>query len=286
MKNTTYISTSCLKAPKIKSVIEQLANFGFSHLELSGGTENYPELEQDIVELKSKLNIDLMLHNYFPPPTEHFVLNLASLNAKVFDQSVEHCLRAINLSRKIGATKFAIHAGFLIDIQLSEIGKPITKTNLFDRDKALEKYAEGFNLLVKETGNSLQLYVENNVLSFSNYKNYDNVNPFLFTDVASYHELKSAVNFKPLVDLAHLFVSCNTLGLNYIEQRDFLCQQTDYLHISDNDGLHDTNQIIGNNRNVTFTKENISNKCVTLEVYDELNEVMKSLDLVNGILNA
>ena len=56
MKNTTYISTSCLKAPKIKSVIEQLANFGFSHLELSGGTENYPELEQDIVELKSKLN--------------------------------------------------------------------------------------------------------------------------------------------------------------------------------------------------------------------------------------
>ena len=74
-----YISTSCIKNnKKIKTSVEELAINGFSNIELSGGTEPYDQMEYDLLELKDKYNLNYRCHNYFPPPIEPFVLNLAS----------------------------------------------------------------------------------------------------------------------------------------------------------------------------------------------------------------
>ena len=55
-------------------------------------------------------------------------------------------------------------------------------------------------------------------------------NPLLLTDVQSYKELKK-FNFNLLLDLAHLKVSCRSLNLDFIQQANYLINETDYIHL-------------------------------------------------------
>jgi len=87
-----------------------------------------------LLELKDRYNLNYRCHNYFPPPKQPFVLNLASLNDETFQMSFDHLKKVIALSNRLGADKFAFHAGFFIDIKLNEIGKKLSRDNLFSRD--------------------------------------------------------------------------------------------------------------------------------------------------------
>ena len=42
-----FISTSCVKAKKIKESVKMLVDKGFKNIELSGGTEYYDDLQKD-----------------------------------------------------------------------------------------------------------------------------------------------------------------------------------------------------------------------------------------------
>ena len=96
-----YISSSCVKHIKIKDAVQDLVNNGFKNIELSGGTEYYNGFEDDLLELKNKYNLNYICHNYFPPPKEHFVLNLASLDDEIYNKTFEHLKNAIELSKKL-----------------------------------------------------------------------------------------------------------------------------------------------------------------------------------------
>ncbi|KKK58959.1 hypothetical protein LCGC14_3039190, partial [marine sediment metagenome] len=85
-----YISSACVQHEKIKDSVEKLAQNGFEHIELSGGTKYYEGYEQDLVELKNKYDLKYLLHSYFPPPKEDFILNLASLDDEIYQKSLKH----------------------------------------------------------------------------------------------------------------------------------------------------------------------------------------------------
>ena len=72
-----FISTGGFKTKTALESVELLSKNNISDIELSGGkySENYLK---DI--LKFKENCKFQVHNYFPPPKEPFVINLASLN--------------------------------------------------------------------------------------------------------------------------------------------------------------------------------------------------------------
>ena len=72
-----FVSSSCVEHTKIKDSILELASNGFGNIELSGGTEYYENYIEDLLVLKKTFNLRYLIHNYFPPPKEHFVLNLA-----------------------------------------------------------------------------------------------------------------------------------------------------------------------------------------------------------------
>ena len=120
-----YVSSSCSKQKKIGAAIRELAEHGFQDIELSGGTDYYEDYEDDIFDLKEKYNLNFLVHNYFPPPKEDFVLNLASLDDAIFERSFAHLCKAIQLSCLLGADKFGFHAGFYTDISVDEIGKAV-----------------------------------------------------------------------------------------------------------------------------------------------------------------
>ncbi|MFK8038660.1 MAG: TIM barrel protein [Crocinitomicaceae bacterium] len=284
----SYISSSCLKNKKIIDSINELVEFGFDAIELSGGTRPYAEMETDLIQAEKNLGVKFLLHNYFPPPQEDFVLNLASSNDTIRSMSLEHIKRSIDLSIKLDTKKFAFHAGFLMDIKVEEIGKKITNTKLSDKSKSYDTFCEAYTELIAFAGKDIKLYIENNVFSKSNHESFKGINPLMLTDLNSYKELKSYIDFNLLLDVAHLKVSANTLNLDFDRELIELFNKTDYIHVSDNDGKHDTNSAF--KKESTLYKQldllDWSNKTVTIEVYDSLGNVKSSMDNINKIINA
>lgn len=281
-----FISSSSIKSIKISNSVEALGKEGFKNIELSGGTQPYDRLKDDLLDLKAKYDLNYLCHNYFPPHVEPFVLNLASLDEKVFKLSFDHLLGAIKLSKDLGAKKFGFHAGFLINIPLGQIGKLISKQEFFNKEKALAQYISALEELKKYSEKyNVALYIENNVLSQTNYSNFDSQNPFFFTDYEGMNE--SLIDgVKPLLDFAHLKVSCNVLNLNFKNELKGILNETDYVHLSENDGLADQNKPINEDSSIfsVLSPSDLKNKVITLEVYGSLAELRHSYENVQKFI--
>lgn len=280
-----YISSSCVKNKTIKESVQEFVDSGFKNIELSGGTEYYDGFEDDLLKLKKKYNLNYICHNYFPPPKEHFVLNLASLDDEVYDKTFEHLTNAIELSKKLGARKFGFHSGFFIDIKVSEIGKKISKVNLFDKSKSIQRFCDGVKKLQSLSGD-LELYIENNVFSSTNAKTYENDNLFMLTNSSEYQELKNMINFNLLLDVAHLKVSSKTLELDFEEELSYMISQSDYIHISDNDALHDLNHKLQKDSNLVklLKKQDLKDKDFTLEIYDDMDAIKETYKILQEVI--
>ncbi len=276
-----YVSSSCVKHAKIRDSVQELAENGFQNIELSGGTEYYENFERDLIELKGEYNLNYRCHNYFPPPKKPFVLNLASLNDETFQMSFDHLKKVVALSNRLGADKFAFHAGFFIDIKLSEIGKKLSRDNLFDEKEAVERFCNAYKIIKKQAKN-VSLFIENNVFSKTNADTYDGENPFMMTNFNEYKSLKEKIDFNLLLDVAHLKVSAKTLRLDWEEEFENMMSVSSYIHVSDNDGFHDlNNQLTKTSSLLSMLKQSdTKNKDFTLEIYDEMNVIKKSYEVL------
>ena len=124
-------------------------------------------MKDKLCKFLNENDFNVRLHNYFPPPEEDFVVNIASLDKKISEKSINHCLKAIELSKKVNSEKFSIHAGFLIDPKSKEIGvmnKLAAVEKFFDKEKAINKMIETYELL-KNKDKNIKIYLENNVLA-------------------------------------------------------------------------------------------------------------------------
>ena len=283
-----YVSSSCVKVASIKQSVTLLAEEGIGNIELSGGTKYYSDFEHDLLFLQDKYDLNYTVHNYFPPPVEPFILNLATLDEKLYQQSLEHCQKALALCKKLGSKKYGVHAGFLIDFPPREAGKKIALRTLNDRKVALRRFSDAWARLNDQSGPDVALYLENNVFSQSNAKTYSGNNPFLMTDHEGYLELMEEADFTILLDLAHLKVSAQSLNLNFQEQARQLLPLTDYLHVSGNDGLHDQNLSVHIDGETVsaLTEADLSNKTITLEVYSGMGDILESYEAVEGLLRS
>lgn len=279
-----YISTSCLKNKSIKESIKQIVDFGYTNIELSGGTDYYPKLVDDILFLEDKYKLNLICHNYFPPPKEHFVLNLASLDLSTQDKSFKFLEKTIKLSDELKIKEFGFHAGFFLNIPLNEIGKKIQSQTLFNKQEAIVQFCKSYNKLDNLTKS--KLYIENNVISGPNYEKFGE-NIFMLTSSKDYFALKKLIKFDLILDVAHLKVSCNSLNLNFEEQLDCLIHETDYIHISDNSGVTDDNIGLKKDSQLYSLLSNYSlkNKKITLEVYDNsFKQIEETYNLISNLI--
>ena len=276
-----YVSSSCSKQKKISTAIRELAEHGFQNIELSGGTEYYEGYEDDIFDLKEKYNLNFIVHNYFPPPKEDFVLNLASLDDAIFERSLAQLRKSIRLASLLGADKFGFHAGFYVDISVDEIGKEISASHLCNTKEAYERFCRGFNL-IKSESKEIKIYIENNVYSKTNFDTYGLQNPLMLTSPAEYKELQQHIDFKLLLDVAHLYVSSQSLGFDFDSYLDQMIMETDYVHLSNNNGCHDQNNgFISNSKLLdNIRKKHLKNKIITLEIYTGLNSLRESFDCI------
>ena len=270
--NNIFVSSSCVNNRKISESVEELAKAGFSHIELSGGTNLYPNWKDELIQLKGRYGLTYRCHNYFPPPQKHFVLNLSASDDEVRERSISHVLEAISLSQELGAKEYGVHAGFRFQPDYKKLGQQFDAVDLQEEDEAIERFAvawEELKLVAEEKG--VKLYVENNVFSSANKRAFGNVNPFLATDSHSIAKLNDACEINLLLDIAHLKVSCESLSKSFEDELKHLMPKTDYLHFSDNNALADTNQGFTNSSEIyhLLKKYDYSEKTITLEVYDD-----------------
>lgn len=274
-----YISSACVKSNTIKEAVEELVSHGFRHIELSGGTNYYEGLVADLLEVQAIYDLKFICHNYFPPPSVPFILNLASLDKEINQKSLDHIKKSINLSRCLGATRFAFHAGFILDFSLAEIGKRIKKRKLYNRQKAEQIFIKNLQIIDNYAAKKqIDVYVENNVLSQVNKSTYFPDNPFFFTNTEDYQLISKVSNLSPLLDIAHLKVSTHSLGLDFETELNKLLPLTDYLHVSDNDGLEDSNLGVSKNSSLyrQLKKLDLSNKIITIEVYEGMDKIKET----------
>ena len=280
-----YISTSCIKAKKIYSAVKVLADEGYTNIELSGGTEYYNGYQNDLIRLQNEYNLNYLIHNYFPPSSTEFVLNLASQNEDIFQNSIDHLLSAITLSKLLKADRYSFHAGFFLDLNPSEIGKDIKQRNFLKTNNSVERFCEGFKLLKNKAG-TLKLYLENNVYSRKNWKLFKDNSPFMLTNFKDYLDLKRKIDFNLLLDVAHLKVSSYSLNLDFDRELNNMIQESDYIHISENNGMEDQNNRLLEKGGILSKLKNydLSDKILTLEIYKSLNLIKESYNLMNETL--
>jgi len=280
-----YVSSSCSNQKKIGAAIQELAEHGFQNIELSGGTGYYEGYEEDILRLKEKYSLNFLVHNYFPPPKDDFVLNLASPNDAIFERSLEHLRRAIRLACLLGAEKFGFHAGYYADISVDRIGKAISAGHLSNTRQAYERFCKGFKLISNES-KRLRIYVENNVYSKINFAAYGLRKPAMLISPTEHRELQEHIDFKLLLDVAHLYVSSKTLGFDFDSHFDQMIMETDYVHLSDNDGYHDQNASFTTDSRLLnrIEKRHLKNKTITLEIYTGIDGLKTSFDHISRIV--
>lgn len=237
-----FISTGGYSSVSLFNATKTLLDKGFTNLELSGCRWSTGDLDE-ILKLRSP-NLNFQPHNYFPSQEIPFVLNLASLNETINEQSLRHCERGIKLSKDFGQKYFSVHAGFLIDPQVEELGKTILKRKLNNRDLSIEKFINNINYLSKYASQQqVRLLIENNVLNQANVTEFQN-NPLLMVDPQECFKIMNEFSGRVgmLLDVAHLKVSANSLGFLPVDTINECNHFIEGYHLSDNNGLVDENK--------------------------------------------
>ena len=126
------------------------------------------------------------------------------------------------------------------------------------------------------------IFIENNVFSKTNSETFNGENPLMMTNFSEYKALKEKIDFQLLLDVAHLKVSANTLGLNWENEFENMMNESNYIHISDNDGFHDLNNQLKKSSSLLamIRQADTFNKDFTLEIYDDMYAIKTSYEFL------
>lgn len=240
-----YVSSGAFGEATLPGMLERAAEWGVRRIELTAGMA---PVADPLAALGSAGDIAFLIHNYFPPPAEPFVLNLASEDPETLARSRGHCRAAIRLSAALGAPAYSVHAGFAADVRPEHLGRRIPADRMTDRGRAAGIFAESVReLLDHAQAAGVRLCIENNVVSAPNLVGGENAMLLLATapELTAFAAEIASPWLGLLIDVGHVKVTCRTLGL---DPRRFLADvapHTSILHLSDNDGRADTNGAFG-----------------------------------------
>lgn len=206
-------------------------------------TSSFP-FQENVDRIFRQASVPRLPHNYFPPPAEPFVLNLASTDPDTRERSMAHCQQGIRLAQEAKSPFYAAHAGFCLDPHPHQLGHPLEVDQPFDRAVHWELFLDAVrNILAETQSTGVTFLIENNVLASFNLSPQGD-NPLLCATPEEMISLVKTIDherFGLLLDTAHLKVSAATLGFDLHTAVHDLQPYIKGIHHSDNDGQSDTN---------------------------------------------
>lgn len=274
-----YVSTSCLGKKSVIEVLDAYKANGIKSIEL-GSTHNYvEELEEWLADFAQTNGTEFLVHNYFPPAKEPFILNLASQSNLILERSIEHAKNAINLCNKLGSELYTFHAGFLAepDMSFKFSGEKVPYKTAFDTFVSAVKEVDEH---ARDLG--VKLAIENNV---PNTKNSGLVDDFLLmqkpSEFKALFEQISSDNVGMLLDFGHLKVSAHWLKFDRQEMIDNFTDKIFAVHAHDNEGEVDTHGNITENSWFLDSLSKFSSVPIVLESTGlSIEEIKKSVELL------
>ncbi len=242
MKRPVYISSSCIKGERIGDVVEVLAQAGITRIELSGGMAYYGSIADDLLRLKDEYGLDYLVHGYFPPPEEDFIIDLINDRERAFAFLRE----AIGISQRLGAGLYSTHAGFTVDVLPLTRGGTLSGEPPADKRKAEEiLYNNLRNLMAEVVGPDFRFAVEN-MYPLMGREDYALL--AVPEDMLRFLEFsRDYPNLGMVLDMGHLNLSASVVGFDRMEfAREVMKGYGDRvfeMHISENDGSFDAHCI-------------------------------------------
>ncbi len=217
-------------------------------LEFTANFRFRPTLSDEVLAAKSA-GAPLLVHNYFPPPVQSFVLNLAATDPAIRKASHALCRHGLELTAKLGAPFYSVHAGFAMNLTPDLLGRPGQQAQIPDAclipraeaDAAFEESVRELLGMAETLG--VTLLLENNVVS-ATHVNAGRGDSLLLThpdECRDFFAKHRNPRLGLLLDTGHAKVSGQTLGFApegfFAKCREPLAA----LHLSDNDGVVDSN---------------------------------------------
>jgi len=243
MGSDVYVSTAAFQADRLAPILELAHQASLTCVELSSGVPWEPGLLETVRNARGSFRY--LVHNYFPPPAQPFVLNLAAAEPAVRAQSVAHCRQAIELCAELEASFYSVHSGLACMPAPEELGRPLTHRPRVSLDQAHELFVESLGTLCRHAARfGVELAIENNVIAPFNLTEGKNQLGLCARakEVVKTIEDVGAGNLKCLVDTGHVKVTARTLGFDPGEFVRIVAPHVAAFHLSENDGEADTNQ--------------------------------------------
>lgn len=286
-----YFSTSSFTSRDITSTLANCQENGLTNIEL-GSSVLYSD---DIIAIihERRHNFNFLVHNYFPPPSEPFVLNLASTDPVIHRQSIDLCRGAIDLCAELGVPFYSVHAGFAFHLTPAMLGDPVAQSRLdpsllISREKAYEIFVETVRELSQYAlRKNIQFLIENNVVT-KEFLIRGRKSPLLLADTEEitrfFADVKDS-NIGLLLDAGHAKVTATAQGVRPESFFEDLGPYVRALHLSDNDGTRDTHQSFdGNVWFAPFLKDMASLPMV-VEVYRmPLEKMLKQRQILEQLI--
>ncbi|HEX5826184.1 MAG TPA: sugar phosphate isomerase/epimerase family protein [Candidatus Limnocylindrales bacterium] len=243
-----HVSTTGFTERRLGDILSRAAAEGIGAIELSDVRD--PDLS--VLEPARDAGTSFLVHNYFPPPADPFLLNLASPDPDNLERSRAHCRAAIDLSARLGAPAYGAHAGFAYDLPPALLGHPaeqaaIPLDAIEGRDRTLGRLVESARLLA-EHGESrgVRFLLENHVCSPLSGEAGRRMLPACTPgDLVELVDAVAHPWFGILFDTGHAMVSAGTFGFSAEGMLEAVAPHVGGLQLSVNDGIADQHQPFG-----------------------------------------
>jgi sugar phosphate isomerase/epimerase len=231
-----FVSTACIPIKEsVRSRISSYRQCGLDAIELGASVSVN---EEDLAQI-AEVQCNFLVHNYFPPPQEPFVLNLASQDDDIRQRSLDLVFKALDLTVQLGAPFYSVHAGFITDptsFGTTSFVFPMP-TSSSEKQAAVTRFKASLEKVSSRAQElSLQTLVENNVCT------EDLRGKLLFQTadeiLGVFHDL-SLSNLGLLLDTGHLNVTAHTFDFDRMRFVERVAPYVRAFHISDNDGTED-----------------------------------------------
>ena len=236
-----FVSTSCLSnkydLSQILSIYDELA---IRNIELGICKDS----TLDVAKLIKKHDFNYIVHHYFPPSKEPFIVNLASQSKQILEKSVNQIIKSIDFCADFNINLFSFHAGFRVD---PDINLKFSFSNIPEYETSFDTFKESVEKIVDYAERrSVKVAIENNVLS--EYNLVDGRNKLLLMcELWEFGRLFSEISSKNLgvlLDIGHLKVTANLLKFGADEFIHELKDKTFAVHVSENNGIVDEHRCL------------------------------------------
>jgi sugar phosphate isomerase/epimerase len=277
-----YISSSAINSHNIIESIKVILSIT-NNIELSGGSDFNENLLEELIELKNKYKLNYLVHNYFPPPKEHILLNFA----KDDDQTKQFIHKSVLFVKLFNLNYYSIHSGFKKEFKKDGELLFETLTNKNYNLENLENNVNWFFINFPEISLALEnMYPNNNDLKCGFMMHIDEIDLIL----------KKLSNIYLLLDFGHLWISSIIMKFDFQNSIEFLFKEYGHriieIHLSENNGFEDSHSVItSNGMQYNILKKYIEiikkNKIfLSIEIRNSsLKKLTSSYNLINKLLN-